>query len=194
VRHYGRADVLPTLLPAVAAVQRRACARRSPRSSPSVHLRRGASTESSTYHLQERLGRWAGKGMQLQDLCGYDICYPFLEPELMREQPAARLLAAASRTKDHPRRRHPRTASARGRQCQRLAGDDAVRPQRWPAASQPMRAVRAAICIASAAAMSLPTSPSSTTDRSIAAFIATGCTSYSPPSIRISVRSCARKH
>jgi hypothetical protein len=35
--------------------------------------------------MQQRLGRWGSKGMQLQDVCGYDIIYPFMEPELMRE-------------------------------------------------------------------------------------------------------------
>jgi hypothetical protein len=83
--HYARTENLSLLLPGIgaAAQERMREAIRSvlaecPSGTHRVH-------QVQYYHLQERLGRWAGKGMQLQDLCGYEICYPFLSPELMRE-------------------------------------------------------------------------------------------------------------
>jgi hypothetical protein len=84
VQHYGRLENLALLHPAVAAgavEQMRAaiaaCLDECPPGTARVH-------RIQYYHLQERLGRWAGKGMQLQDLCGFDIAYPFLAPDLMR--------------------------------------------------------------------------------------------------------------
>jgi hypothetical protein len=84
VAHYGRMGQAALLLPSVAesAVGRMRqaiedCVSECPSGTSRVH-------RVQYYHMQQRLGRWASKGMQLQDLCGYDIIYPFMEPQLMQ--------------------------------------------------------------------------------------------------------------
>src|SRR5262249_45872851 len=75
VRHYGREDQAGVLRPEIAVAARErmrqsidAVARQCEPGTARVHV-------MQYYHLQERLGRWAGRGVQLQDLCGYDPCY-----------------------------------------------------------------------------------------------------------------------
>jgi hypothetical protein len=82
--HYGRLQQAALLQPAVAeaAIERMRqaiadCVAECPSGTARVQ-------QVQYYHMQQRLGRWAGKGMQLQDLCGYDIIYPFMEPQLMQ--------------------------------------------------------------------------------------------------------------